>query len=108
MTARKRASTADYFTEFDAEPKGKARSKKQTEPSTRKKKITLYFTEGLLEEARSAVLMLGAEGLEPSNLSRLFGAALEHELERLRKRHHGGKPFPPYKSRLPGGGPRKK
>ena len=59
------------------------------------------------EEARSAVLALGSEGIDPANLSALFGEALERELERLRKKHNAGEPFPLYKARLPGGRPRK-
>jgi hypothetical protein len=70
-----------------------------------KEKVTLYFREALLEEARSAVLALSAEGLQPSNLSQLFVAALEHEIERLREAHNAGEPFPPYEPRLPGGRP---
>lgn len=68
-----------------------------------RRKITLYFTSALLEEARSAVLALGSQGQEPSNLSRLFEAALEHELGRLRKQHNGGESFGRYHARLPGG-----
>lgn len=70
-----------------------------------RRKITLYFKAELLEEARSAVLALGSQGQEPSNLSRLFEAALEHELARLRRQHNAGESFPPYTSRLPGGRP---
>jgi hypothetical protein len=73
----------------------------------RKRKITVYWRESLLEEARSAVLALGSEGLEPSNLSQLFDGALERELERLRELYNDGRPFPPYRSRLPGGRPPK-
>ena len=61
---------------------------------------------GIRHRLLAAVLALGAEGLEPSNLSALFGDALERELARLRKRHNEGQPFPPYRSRLPGGRPR--
>lgn len=92
-------------------PKGKRPAKPSPAlPPTegRKRKITLYFREALLEEARSAVLGIGAEGLEPSNLSQLFGQALERELVRLRKIHNEGEPFEPYRSRLPGGRPRGK
>ena len=94
MTARKKPSAADDLADQDDEEK-----------PARKRKITLYFHEALLEEARSAVLALGAEGREPSNLSQLFGDALERELVRLRRLHHDGKPFPRYRSRLPGGRP---
>ena len=112
MTARKKPSASDYLSSLDepaAVGKRKRRPAKATSaPATGKRKITLYFGQALLEEARSAVLALGSGGLEPSNLSQLFGAALEHELERLRKRHNAGEPFPPYKARLPGGRPRGK
>lgn len=73
--------------------------------SRARRKITLYFKAELLEEARSAVLALGSQGQEPSNLSRLFEAALEHELATLRSSHNGGDPFPLYTARLPGGRP---
>ena len=63
--------------------------------SAQKRKDTLYFREALLEEARSAVLALGSEGLDPNGLSALFDHALERELERLRKRHNDGEPLPP-------------
>ena len=118
MTTRKRPSAADYLAELGDEQAaevGRARGKasksvgKRREaaaPSGKRKKITLYFVEALLEEARSVVLALGAEGREPSNLSTLFNEALERELVRLRKLHNAGEPFPPYKSRLPGGRPR--
>ena len=83
--------------------------KTQPKPTSEgKRKITLYFRGALLEEARSAVLALGAEGREPSNLSALFDAALERELVRIRRAHNAGKPFPPYRARLPGGRPRRK
>ena len=82
------------------------RSTSDAATNRKKRKITLYFHPSLLEEARSAVLALGAEGREPSNLSALFNAALERELKRLRRLYNGGKPFPLYKARLPGGRPR--
>ncbi len=106
MTARKRPSAADYVASLDR-PARKAKPREEAEATDeRKRKITLYFREALLEEARSAVLAIGAKGEEPSNLSQLFGAALERELFRLRELHNKGKRFPPYKSRLPGGRPR--
>ena len=70
MTARKRPSAAE-----PAKAKRGGRSQVEPTPSEAKRKITLYFRVGLLEEARSAVLALGAEGREPSNLSALFGRA---------------------------------
>ncbi len=112
MTARKKPSAADYLADLDDdEPTTPPRAKRPATPTDetpaeRKRKITLYFREALLEEARSAVLALGAEGREPSNLSQLFGDALERELVRLRRLHNDGKPFPRYKARLPGGRPR--
>ena len=99
MTARKKPA-----------PKRKRRRAKATEESTpeSKQKITLYLRQALLEEARGAVLALGFEGLEPSTLSVLHNTALERELQRLRRLHNAGKPFPPYRSRLPGGRPKAK
>ena len=107
MTVRKRPSAADYVSGLDKPPAKTSTTATDTDTDTRKRKITLYFRESLLEEARSAVLQIGAQGEEPANLSQLFGAALERELVRLRELHNGGEPFPPYRSRLPGGRPRR-
>ena len=51
MTARKRPSAAE-----PAKAKRGGRSQVEPTPSEAKRKITLYFRVGLLEEARSAVL----------------------------------------------------
>ena len=107
--SRKKPSAADYLDNLErGEAPAKAkRSATSEEPAVeRKRKITLYFHPALLEEARSAVLALGAEGQEPNTLSALFNAALERELVRLRRLHNDGEPFPRYQARLPGGRPR--
>jgi hypothetical protein len=101
MSGRKRATTGSARRSAKIAPQAPASE------ALSRRKITLYFREALLQEARSAVLALGANGLEPSNLSRLFEAALERELERLRREYNRGQPFPPYRSRLPGGRPRR-
>ncbi len=113
MARRKRPSVTDYLADLDqpAVATSSRKRKAQTAPlpaatTGKRRKITLYFRQALLEEARSAVLALGAAGRDLANLSRLFGAALERGLVRLRKAHNEGQPFPPYKSRLPGGRPR--
>ncbi len=113
MARRKRPGISDYLdglekpTVATSRRKGKAQTAPlPTATAGKRRKITLYFRQALLEEARSAVLELGAAGRDPANLSRLFEGALARELVRLRKAHNGGQPFPPYRSRLPGGRPR--
>lgn len=111
MSASKRPSAADYLAGLEepapSKRPAKAAKKAPAAPGRARQKITLYFRQALLEEARSAVLALGAQGVEPSNLSRLFEAALGRELERLRRAHNAGEPFELYRSRLPGGRPRR-
>jgi hypothetical protein len=70
-----------------------------------RQRVTLYLPTELLQEARGCVVEMGYEGLEPSTLSRLFEMGVTRELERLRKKHTAGKPFKPYKAKLPGGRP---
>jgi hypothetical protein len=73
--------------------------------SIERQRVTLYLPTKLLQEAKGCVVSLGFDGLEPSTLSRLFELGAERELERLRKKHRAGRPFKPYKARLPGGRP---
>ena len=55
MTARKRPSAADYVASLDR-PARKAKPREEAEATDeRKRKITLYFREALLEEARSLI-----------------------------------------------------
>ena len=111
MSDRKRPSAADYLQGLEEPAPSKAKRPAKAEPEApaaegrARRKITLYFKTELLEEARSAVLALGSQGQEPSNLSRLFEAALEHELARLRRQHNAGESFGRYRARLPGGRP---
>ncbi len=106
--ARRKRPRADLDQPAASKRRSKAKPvpKPSTAPTGKRRKITLYWREELLEEARSAVLKLGAAGRDPANLSQLFEGALERELVRLRKAHNQGRAFPPYKSRLPGGRPK--
>ena len=74
--------------------------------SESRQRVTLYLPTELLQEVRGCVVQMGYEEAEPSNLSRLFEAAVKRELERLRKKHNAGKAFKPYRARLPSGRPR--
>ena len=78
---------------------------KKPEPVERQR-VTLYLPSELLEEARGCVVEMGYDALEPSTLSHLFEMGAERELERLRKKHRGGRRFKPYRARLPSGRPR--
>ena len=85
--------------EADTEGKGAAKRKKV--------RVTLYLSEELHEEARSAAMTLSQQGQHPNSLSALFDDALENELVKLRKKHNAGEPFPLWKGPLPGGRLRK-
>lgn len=89
-------------------PKRKQRQAKQpqreAEPGARER-TTLYLRRDLYAEAKGAATYLGAKGETPGNVSELVEHAVERELERLRKLHHGGRPFPLYLGGLPGGRP---
>lgn len=118
----KRPSQADYLADLDIEkpspprvrskPIEKPRRKREprqpqreAEPGARER-TTLYLRADLYAEAKGAATLLGSRGEEPGNVSALVEVAVERELERLRKLHHGGRPFPPYLGGLPGGRPR--
>lgn len=77
---------------------------REAEPGARER-TTLYLRRDLYAEAKGAATFLGARGEQPGNVSELVEHAVERELERLRKLHHGGRPFPPYLGGLPGGRP---
>ncbi len=82
--------------------RGKAKAKGQGEAGP-KERTTLYLRRDLFEEARSAVFLA-----DLPSLSDLMDAALERELERLRKAHNRGRPFPRRSRGLPGGRPRRR
>lgn len=119
----KRPSQADYLADFAIEKPPttpRTRSKPPREEPRRKREVrqpqreaepgarertTLYLRRDLYAEAKGAATFLGARGEQPGNVSELVEHAVERELERLRKLHHGGRPFPPYLGGLPGGRP---
>lgn len=122
----KRPSQADYLADLDIEKPTttpRTRSKPPREEPRRKREVrqpqreaepgarertTLYLRAELYAEAKGAATLLGSRGEEPGNVSALVEAAVERELERLRKLHHGGRPFPAYLGGLPGGRPRRR
>lgn len=77
-------------------------------PKRVRARVTVYIDQGLWMEARAASLAIGAKGKEPATLSAMFDDALARELERLRRKHNGSRPWPPHRARLPGGRPPKK
>ena len=88
------------------EPEARAhqQAQRQAEPG-RRERVTLYIDKAMYAELRGAALLLAANGLEPGTISALVEEALARELERVRQRHNGGKPFPALPG-LPGGRPR--
>lgn len=60
----------------------------------RRQRITTYLDRDLYAEARGAAVLLAANGIKPGTVAGMIEDALAQELDRLRKRHNGGKPFP--------------
>ena len=75
--------------------------------SSKRRRVTVYIREELHQQARAAILELGAQGKEPASISALLDGALERELQRLAKKHRSGEPWPEHQGRLPGGRPPK-
>lgn len=105
--ARERRQPAARGRKDRPEPEAKPRQQAQraAEPG-RRERVTLYIDRELYSELRGAAVLLAANGLEPATVSALVEQALVRELERLRQRHNGGKPFPALPG-LPGGRPRR-
>jgi len=86
-------------------PRAKTNGSKAPEPSRPKKvRSTYHLPEDLVEELRNAALFLAGPP-EFLTLSGLVESALRREVERLRKKHHKGKPFPQRPHDLRGGRP---
>ena len=69
--------------------------------------LTVVLFNVLHQQARAAILEIGAQGKEPASISSLLDGALERELKWLAKRERGGDPWPEHRGRLPGGRPPK-
>jgi hypothetical protein len=71
---------------------------------TPKVRATFHLPEVLFEACRNAVVALSGPPVRLT-LARLAEDALRRELERLKKEHHRGQPFPPREGELKGGRP---
>jgi hypothetical protein len=80
------------------------RQPKPPAPRDRKVRATFHVPAALVDEARSAVIALAGPPLRLT-LAALVETALRRELERLRKAHHDGQPWPPSSAPLVGGRP---
>lgn len=69
-----------------------------------KERVTVHISSALAEEARNAVVALSGPPLRLT-LAAFAEAAFRRELERIRKEHHKGKPFPKRDYNLKGGRP---
>jgi len=67
-------------------------------------RATFHVPAALVAEARSAVIALAGPPLRLT-LAALVTSALRRELERLKKTHHAGQPWPPASAPLVGGRP---
>ncbi len=93
------------------EPRDQGQMHSQTKPSeedispsaAKKRRTSLHLREDLMAEARGAILVC-----DERSLSDLMDRALERELERLRREHNEGRPFPKRQQGLPGGRPRRR
>lgn len=70
----------------------------------RKVRATFHLPEPLFEEARDAAVFLAGPPVRLT-LAALAESAIRRELDRLKKAHHEGKPFPRRQSDLRGGRP---
>jgi len=113
MTARRRglADQGDRFTKARRAGSAQVEATKAVmrgePPEPKRRRVTLYLSADLYEEARAAVLDLGAQGERPASISALLDEALRAELARLRAKHRDGEPWPRHRGGLPGGRPRK-
>jgi len=73
-------------------------------PKPSKVRATFHLPEELVSEARDAVVYLSGPPVRLT-LAVLAETALRRELERLKKAHNGGKPFPRHGAPLRGGRP---
>lgn len=69
-------------------------------------RATFHLPAALVEEAKNAVVALSGPPVRLT-LASLVREALTRELERLKKAHHAGKPFPARSGPLVGGRPLK-
>ena len=69
-----------------------------------KTKLTILVPDDLAEEARNTVVALSGPPLRLT-LAQLAENALRAEIDRLRRKHNQGKPFPAHGSTLKGGRP---
>lgn len=113
MSTRRRGSLADATARMralreEAEP-GREEVAPQApaapERTRARRRITVYIDAALYEQARAAILDLGAQAEEPASISTLLDGALDRELVRLAKKHRKGEPWPQHRGRLPGGRP---
>jgi hypothetical protein len=69
-----------------------------------KVRATFHLPAALVDEARNAVVTLAGPPVRLT-LARLVEDGIRRELDRLRKAHHDGKPFPARAANLVGGRP---
>lgn len=88
--------------------KSPSRRKSPAQASTGSKKpkvrATFHLPADLVDECRNAVVWLAGPP-ERLTMARLAEIALRGELDRLRRKHTKGKPFPPRSEELRGGRP---
>ena len=89
--------------------RGRARAKasRPARAAPAKVRVTFHLREDLAEQCRDAVVRLAGPPLHLT-LATLAERALGAELERLRKGHNRGRPFPRRTVDLKGGRPRKR
>ena len=98
-------STGKRVTMGNAVAGRKQISGQKKEPTSGKRRVTVYIGADMYAQARACILALGAAGREPATISSLLDGALERELLRLAKRHRDGEAWLPHRGRLPGGRP---
>ena len=100
-----RESAETPATEPAPEPATEATTTETAAAKRERRRITVYLGSEIYEQARAAVLELGAGGKHPASVSALIDGALTRELRRLSKLHRDGEEWPHHKGGLPGGRP---
>jgi hypothetical protein len=104
LTPRRAAPRpADTRGKGKGRPAGKSRPEPSSSASAR---ATFHLPVGLIDDAKNAVIALSGPPVRLT-LAALVREALTRELERLRKVHYGGKPWPVRSGPLVGGRPMK-
>lgn len=88
----------------ESAPTGPRRRVAEPTQGPRRARATFHIDADLVAECRDAVIHLSGPPVRLT-LARLVEDALRAEVDRLKRKHNAGAPFPVYGEKLPGGRP---